>query len=42
MAFSDYKNLEQVQQEFQIRYQEEDCVPELWIDIPGEHPTFVG
>lgn len=35
MAFSDYKNLEQVQQEFQIRYQEEDFVPELWTDIPA-------
>lgn len=35
MAFSDYKNLEQVQQEFQIRYQEEDFVPEKWIDVPA-------
>ncbi|MBW4520755.1 MAG: hypothetical protein KME16_13765 [Scytolyngbya sp. HA4215-MV1] len=35
MAFSDYKNLAQVQQEFQIRYQEEDVVPELWIDVPA-------
>lgn len=35
MAFSDYKSLEQVQQEFQIRYQEEDFVPELWTDVPA-------
>lgn len=35
MAFSDYKNLEQVQQEFQIRYQEADFVPELWMDVPA-------
>jgi hypothetical protein len=34
MAFGNYKNLEQVQQEFQIRYQEQDFVPELWIDVP--------
>lgn len=35
MAFSDYKSLEQVQQEFQVRYQEENFVPELWMDIPA-------
>lgn len=35
MAFSDYKSLEQVQQEFQIRYQEENFVPELWAQIPA-------
>ncbi len=33
MASSDYKSLEQVQQEFQIRYQEEDFVSKLWIDV---------
>lgn len=35
MAFSDYKSLAQVQQEFQIRYQEKDFVPELWTDVPA-------
>lgn len=35
MAFNDYKSLEQVQQEFQIRYQEANFVPELWVEIPA-------
>lgn len=35
MAFSDYKNLAQVQQDFQIRYQEDNFLPELWTDIPA-------
>lgn len=35
MAFSDYKSLEQVQQEFKIRYQEEDFVPQLWVKLPA-------
>jgi hypothetical protein len=35
MAFSDYKSLEQVQQEFKIRYHEEDFLPQLWIAIPA-------
>ncbi len=34
MAFSDYKNLAQVQEEFQIRYEEKNFVSELPIDIP--------
>lgn len=33
MAFSDYKSLEQAQQEFQIRYQEEDFLPQLWTKL---------
>ncbi len=34
MAFSDYKSLEQVQQEFKIRYEEDDFVPQLWVKPP--------
>jgi hypothetical protein len=33
MAFSDYKSLAQVQEKFQIRYQESKFVTELWTDI---------
>jgi len=35
MAFSDYKSLAQAQQEFQIRYQEDDFVPALRMDVPA-------
>jgi hypothetical protein len=35
MAFSDYKSLAQVQEEFQIKYQEENFVSELWIKLPA-------
>jgi hypothetical protein len=35
MAFSDYKSLAQVQEEFQIRYQEADFVDQLWIELPA-------
>ena len=38
MAFSDYKNLAQVQEEYQIRYQEEDFVSRMAIEIP---PNFL-
>ena len=34
MAFSDYKNLAQVQEEFQIKYQEVDFVERLQIELP--------
>ena len=34
MAFSDYKNLAQVQEEFQIKYQEFDFVERLQIELP--------
>jgi hypothetical protein len=34
MAFSDYKNLAQVQEEFQIKYQEADFVERLPIELP--------
>jgi hypothetical protein len=34
MAFSDYKSLAQVQEEFQIRYQEADFVDQLWVELP--------
>jgi hypothetical protein len=34
MAFSDYKSLAQVQEEFQIKYQEADFVSQLWIKVP--------
>jgi hypothetical protein len=35
MAFSDYKNLAQVQEEFQIKYQEDNFIPKLWADLPA-------
>jgi hypothetical protein len=35
MAFSDYKSLAQVQEEYQIRYREENFVSEKFIDIPA-------
>jgi hypothetical protein len=38
MAFSDYKNLAQVQEEYQIKYQEENFISEKFIDIS---PTFI-
>jgi hypothetical protein len=34
MAFSDYKSLAQVQEEFQVRYQEADFVESLWAELP--------
>jgi hypothetical protein len=38
MAFSDYKNLAQVQEEFQIKYQEQNFVSEFRLDISS---TFI-
>jgi hypothetical protein len=38
MAFSDYKNLAQVQEEFQIKYQEQNFVSEFRLDISA---TFI-
>jgi hypothetical protein len=35
MAFSDYKTLAQTQEEYQIKYQEANFVPKLWIDLPA-------
>jgi hypothetical protein len=35
MAFSDYKNLAQVQEEFQIKYQEADFVEPLFVEPPA-------
>jgi hypothetical protein len=35
MAFSDYKSLSQVQEEFQIVYQEANFVTQLWVDPPA-------
>jgi hypothetical protein len=35
MSFSDYKSLAQVQEEYQIKYQEENFVSELWMDVPA-------
>ncbi len=35
MAFSDYKSLAQVQEEYQIKYQEENFISEISIDIPA-------
>lgn len=35
MAFSDYKSLAQVQEEFQIKYQESNFIPKLWADLPA-------
>jgi hypothetical protein len=34
MAFSDYKSLAQVQEEFQVKYQEADFVESLWAKLP--------
>jgi hypothetical protein len=34
MAFSDYKSLAQVQEEFQVKYQEADFVKSLWAELP--------
>ena len=38
MAFSDYKSLTQVQEEYQIRYQEENFVNNLFLEIS---PNFI-
>jgi hypothetical protein len=35
MAFSDYKSLAQVQEEYQIKYREENFIPAKSIDIPA-------
>jgi hypothetical protein len=34
MAFSDYKSLAQAQEEFQIKYQEADFIPQLLVELP--------